>query len=91
VSVARRLLNNLTREVTRADRLAEARWTVEVKLALPNRQPQDHRDLGSLSMRTGSFDVAADAYERFLELTEGDTPQRHEARRAAIEARARLN
>lgn len=91
VSVARRLLNNLTRDLTAAGRVAEARWTVEVKLALPNRHPQDHRDLGALSARTGSFDVAAHAYERFLELTQGDTPERQAARRAAIEARARLN
>ncbi len=91
VTIARRLLNNLTRDLTADGRLAEARWTVEVKLALPNRHPQDHRDLGALSTRTGRFDVAAQAYERYLELTHGDTPQRQAARRAAIEARARLN
>lgn len=91
VTIARRILNNLTRDLTAAERLAEARWTVETKLALPNRHPQDHRELGALSVRTGRFDVAAQAYERFLELTEGDTPQRRAARRAAIDARARLN
>jgi len=91
VTIARRLLNNLTRDLTAAERVAEARWTVEVKLSLPNHQPQDHRDLGALSARTGSFDVAAHAYERFLEVTQGDTAERQAARRAAIEARARLN
>jgi regulator of sirC expression with transglutaminase-like and TPR domain len=91
VSIARRLLNNLTRDLTAAGRLAEARWTVETKLALPNRHPQDHRDLGALSTRTGRFDVAAQAYERYLELTQGATADREATRRAAIEARARLN
>jgi regulator of sirC expression with transglutaminase-like and TPR domain len=91
VSIARRLLNNLTRDLTAAGRLAEARWTVETKLALPNRHPQDHRDLGALSARTGRFDVAARAYERYLELTHGATADREATRRAAIEARARLN
>jgi len=91
VTIARRLLNNLTRDLTAVQRLAEARWTVEMKLTLPNRHPQDHRDLGALSVSTGRFDVAAHAYERFLELTDGDTPQRRAARRAAIDARARLN
>lgn len=91
VTIARRLLNNLTRDLTAAERWSEALWTVELKLALPNRHPQDHHDLGALSVSTGRFDVAAQAYERYLELTDGDTPQRRAARRAAIDARARLN
>jgi regulator of sirC expression with transglutaminase-like and TPR domain len=91
VRVVRRLLNNLSRALVQAERFAEARWAVEVKLALPNRVAEDHRELGALSARTGRFDTAADAYERYLELTEGDTPERQAARRAAIDARARLN
>ena len=91
VRIVRRLLNNLSRSLVHAERFAEARWAVEVKLALPNRVTEDHRELGALSLRTGRFDAAADAYERYLELTEGDTPERQAARRAAIEARARLN
>jgi len=91
VRIVRRLLNNLSRALVHAERFREARWAVEVKLALPNRVTEDHRELGALSIRTGRFDAAADAYERYLELTEGDTPERQAARRAAIEARARLN
>ena len=91
VRVVRRLLNNLSRALVHAERFAEARWTVETKLALPNHVAEDHRDLGALSIRTGRFDAAAAAYERYLELTEGDTPERQAARRAAIDARARLN
>jgi regulator of sirC expression with transglutaminase-like and TPR domain len=91
VTIARRLLNNLTRDLSAVGRLAEARWTVETKLALPNRHPQDHRELGDLSARTGRFDVAAQAYERYLELTHGTGADREATRRAAIEARARLN
>lgn len=91
VQVVRRLLNNLTRDLVLADRFVEARWTVEVKLGLPNHVARDHRELAELNVRTGRFDVAARAYEHYLELTEGDTPDRHAVRRAAIEARARLN
>ena len=91
VAIVRRLLNNLTRDLLAAERPATALWTVDVKLALPNHVPDDHRQRGELASTTGRFDVAAAAFERYLELTSGDTQERHRARRAAIEARARMN
>ncbi len=91
VNVVRRLLNNLTRDL-RADGAPDrALWTIELKLALPNRVPSDHRQQGELLAATGRFDRAAEAFERFLELTTADTPERELARRAAIEARSRMN
>lgn len=91
VAIVRRLLNNLTRDLIAAQRPGTALWTVEVKLALPNHVPDDHRQRGELATATGRFDTAATAFERYLELTSGDTGQRQRARRAAIEARARMN
>lgn len=91
VHLTRRMLHNLTRDLSAAGRTDEAIWTVRTKLALPNRLPEDHRDLGELEVQRGRFDVAAGSFERFLELTRGDTPEREAARRAAIDARARLN
>lgn len=87
----RRLLNNLTRDLVAADRPDDARWAVELKLLLPTRQPEDHRALGELLTRTGRFDAAAQAYERYLELTGGHSDDAEAVRRAAIGARARLN
>ena len=89
--VVRRLLNNLTRDFERAERLRDAVWTVELKLLLPNQHPDDHRDLGRLLHRLGRYDTAADAYEAFLEATSTEAPGREEARRAAINARAQMN
>jgi regulator of sirC expression with transglutaminase-like and TPR domain len=91
VHLTRRMLHNLTRDLSAAGRVDEAVWTVRTKLALPNRLPEDHRDLGELEVLRGRFDVAAQAFEHFLELTHGDGPEREAARRAAIDARARLN
>jgi regulator of sirC expression with transglutaminase-like and TPR domain len=91
VHLSRRMLHNLTRALRAAGRTSEAIWTVEMKLALPNRLPEDHRDLGELELVRGGFDVAARAFEHYLELTSGDSPERDAARRAAIDARARLN
>lgn len=91
VHLTRRMLHNLTRGLEAAGRVPEAIWTVETKLALPNRMPEDHRDLGRLEVLRGRFDVAAQAFERYLELSSGDTAERQAARRAAIDARARLN
>jgi regulator of sirC expression with transglutaminase-like and TPR domain len=91
VHLARRMLHNLTRALRATDRTSEAIWTVRTKLALPNRLPEDHRDLAELELLRGGFDVAAHAFEQYLELTGGDTPEREAARRAAIDARARLN
>jgi regulator of sirC expression with transglutaminase-like and TPR domain len=91
VELVRRLLNNLTRDLASADRPADALWTVELKLLLPNREPGDHRVLGELSMRTGRFDRAAAAFEAYLELVGRDAPDREDVRRLAIGARARMN
>ena len=89
--VVRRLLNNLTRDFDRADRPLDALWSVELRLLLPNRHPDDHRELGALLNRVGRFDAAAEAFETYLELTSSEAPGREEARRAAIESRARMN
>ncbi len=91
VEVVRRLLNNLTRDLADAVDPGAARWTIELKLLLPNRQPEDHRELGELLAATGRFGPAADAFERYLEHAGGDAPDRDAVRRAAIQARARLN
>ncbi len=91
VNVVRRLLNNLTRDFTTAGRVRDALWTVELKLLLPNRLPEDHRVHGDLLVRVGRFDAAAEALETYLEQVGTDAPDVEEMRRAAIRARARLN
>lgn len=91
VEVVRRLLNNLTRDLAAAVDPNAARWTIELKLLLPNRQPEDHRELGELLAATGRFGPAATALERYLELAGPDAADREPVRRAAIQARARLN
>ena len=91
VNVVRRLLGNLTRDFTQVERHADALWTVDLKLLLPNRLPDDHRVRGELLGRLGRFDEAAAAYERYLEVVSADAPDREEIRRAAISSRARLN
>ncbi|MFW5933287.1 MAG: SirB1 family protein [Actinomycetota bacterium] len=89
--VVRRLLNNLTRDFEHADRLDDALWTVELKLLLPNQHPNDHRELGRLLHGLGRYDEAARAYEAFLAATSDEAPGREQARRAAVDARARMN
>ena len=91
VEVVRRLLNNLTRDYLVADRLNDALWTLELKLLLPNRRDEDHRHLGDLLRRTGRFDRAARAYEAFLATGHGAAEDREAVRRAAVDARARMN
>jgi regulator of sirC expression with transglutaminase-like and TPR domain len=91
VDVVRRLCNNLGRDLRAADRLRDALAIVELKLALPNRLPEDHRLQGELLTATGRFDAAAAAFERYLEVTGPDAPGREAARRSAIDARARMN
>jgi regulator of sirC expression with transglutaminase-like and TPR domain len=91
VNVVRRLLSNLTRDLTRLERYADALTTVDLRLLLPNRLPDDHRVRGQLLGRLGRFDEAAAAYERYLEVVSEDAPDREEIRRAAISSRARLN
>jgi regulator of sirC expression with transglutaminase-like and TPR domain len=90
-NMVRRLLHNLTRDFTTADRPRDALWTVDLKLLLPNRLPDDHRVRGELLGRIGRFDEAAAAYEAYLDAVSGDAPDREEVRRAAIRSRARLN
>ena len=89
--VIRRLLNNLTRDYLAAGRPRDALWTVEVKLLLPNRIPDDHRIHGDLLGRVGRFDRAGEAYETSLEVAGPDAADRETTRRAAIQSRARLN
>lgn len=91
VNVVRRLLNNLTRDFTTAERPRDALWAVELKLLLPNRLPDDHRVHGELLVRLGRFDEAADAFETYLEVAGSDAPDLEEVRRSAISARARTN
>jgi regulator of sirC expression with transglutaminase-like and TPR domain len=91
VDVVRRLLNNLTRDLSAAAHPGGALWSVELKLLLPNRAPDDHRVHGELLTAIGRFDAAADAFERYLEMADPDAPDREPIRRAAIQARARLN
>jgi regulator of sirC expression with transglutaminase-like and TPR domain len=90
-NVVRRLLNNLTRDFATAQRPGDALWTVELKLLLPNRLPDDHRVHAELLSQLGRFDEAASAYERYLEHADPDAPDLEEIRRAAIRSRARLN
>lgn len=90
-SVIRRLLNNLTRDLSSDERLRDALASVECKLLLPNRLPDDHRVRGQLLARLGRFDEAARAYETYLDEAPADAPDREEVRRTAIATRARLN
>jgi regulator of sirC expression with transglutaminase-like and TPR domain len=91
VTLVRRLLNNLTRDLAAAEQPLAALRTVELKLLLPNREPTDHRVLGALSLRAGRFDRAAAAFETYLTELAPDAPDREAVRHAAIGARARMN
>lgn len=91
VNVTRRLLNNLVRDLTGADRAADALRAMQLKLALPNALPEDHRTRGKILASIGQYGLAADAFERYIEMTGPDAPGRDKARQAAIQARARLN
>jgi regulator of sirC expression with transglutaminase-like and TPR domain len=90
-NVVRRLLNDLAGAYTAEGRSADALWATELKLLLPNRLPDDHRVHGDLSVQVGRFDVAAAAYEAYLEATGGAAADDTEVRHAAIRARARMN
>ena len=91
VDVVRRLLNNLTRDFQATGDAMNALWSVELKLLLPNRTPEDHRILGELLEQVGRFDEAAVAFEDYLEATDGEAHDDTEIRHAAIRAKARLN
>lgn len=89
--VVRRLLNNLTRDYSRAGRSRDALWAVELKLLLPNRVPADHRTRGNLLEQLGRYDEAAAAYEAYLEVVPAAAGDADEARYAAVRNRARMN
>ncbi len=91
VDLVRRLLHNLTRAYHLAERPFDAVWTVELKLLLPNRTPDDHRVHGDVLWRAGRFDAAARAYEAYLAATDASAPHREQVRRSAVRAQARLN
>jgi regulator of sirC expression with transglutaminase-like and TPR domain len=90
-ALVRRLLHNLTRDLTTAEQPLAALRTVELKLLLPNREHSDHRVLGEVALRAGRYDRAAAAFETYLEALGPDAPDRAAVRRAAIGARARMN
>jgi regulator of sirC expression with transglutaminase-like and TPR domain len=90
-NVVRRLLNELAAAYTLQGRSADALWVTELKLLLPNRLPDDHRVQGDLLVQVGRYDVAAAAYEAYLEATAGAATDDDEVRRAIIRARARMN
>jgi regulator of sirC expression with transglutaminase-like and TPR domain len=90
-NVVRRLLNELAAVYTAEDRTTDMLWVTELKLLLPNRLPDDHRVHGDLLVQVGRFDVAATAYEAYLEATAGGASDDLEVRQAAIRARARMN
>jgi regulator of sirC expression with transglutaminase-like and TPR domain len=90
-NVVRRLLNELAAAYTAEQRAGDALWVTELKLLLPNRLPDDHRVHGDLLVQVGRFDVAAAAYEAYLDATAGGAEDDAEVRRAVIRARARMN
>lgn len=89
-TLVRRLLGDLTRDFTNLHQYAQALWSVEVKLALPNWVPDDHRVRGELLAKVGRFDDAADAFRAYVEMVP-DAPDRAEVAQLAIHARAKLN
>ena len=91
VDVTRRILHNLTRAFTLAHQPFDALCTVEMKLALANASPQDHKLHGDLLVACGQFDLAADAYERFLTRGNPSAKINTQVRQQVIAARARLN
>lgn len=86
----RRILNNLTRDYTNRGEVANALWTVELKVLLPNAIADDHKARGELLTHLGRYGDAAEAFEQYLELSpeagDGD-----DIRARAIRARAKLN
>ena len=90
VELARRILNNLTADLTREQHAGAAVWTAVAKLALPDSEPRDHLLLASLLERSGRFARAAQAYDRYL--TEApDAADAEEVAARARAARARTN
>ncbi len=90
VELARRILNNLTVDLTREVHAGAAVWTVVAKLALPDEEPRDHLQLASLLERSGRWVRAAQAYDRYL-ADHPDSDDADEVRARARAARARTN
>ena len=90
VELARRILNNLTLDLTREQHAGAAIWTVVAKLALPDDEPRDHLQLASLLERSGRWVRAAQAYDRYL-TEHPDADDADQVRSRARAARARTN
>lgn len=90
VELARRILNNLTVDLTREQHAGAAVWTAVAKLALPDSEPEDHLLLASLLERSGRFARAAQAYDRYL-AEAPDAEDADEVRARARAARSRTN
>ena len=88
--LARRILTNLTVDLTREQHAGAAIWTVVARLALPDPDPQDHVVLGTLLERAGRFVRAAQAFDRYLTAVP-DAPDADAVRARARAARARTN
>ncbi len=88
--LARRILANLTVDLSREQHPGAAVWTVVARLLLPDPDPRDHLVLASLLERSGRFVRAAQAYDRYLE-TVPDAPDRDEVLTRARAARSRTN
>lgn len=89
-ALVRRMLNNLTRDFASMHQYAQALWSVDVKLALPNAMPDDHRVRGELLAKVGRYDEAAGAFRSYVELAP-DAVDADEVRGLAIHALAKLN
>lgn len=86
--LARRILSNLTVDLTREQHAGAAVWTAVAKLALPDSEPRDHLVLASLLERSGRFVRAAQAYDRYLaEVPEAENADEIRARARAVRAR----
>lgn len=90
-NVVRRLLHNLTHDYRAAGAFREALWTIELKLLLPTRLPDDHRVLGHLLDQLGRFDEAAAAYETYVDQVGPNGSDADEVRHAAVRSRSRMN
>lgn len=88
--LARRILANLTVDLTRERSAGAAVWTVVARLALPDPDPSDHVVLGDLLRQSGRFVRAAQAYDRYLEAAP-DAADADDVRVRARAARARTN
>ncbi|MFT4745036.1 MAG: regulator of sirC expression with transglutaminase-like and TPR domain [Nitriliruptoraceae bacterium] len=88
--LARRILANLTVDITKEEHPGAALWTVVARLVMPDPDPRDHLVLASLLERSGRFVRAAQAYDRYLE-TVPDAADRPEVEARARAARSRTN